>query len=166
MKDFSEQPVKEEPIYKISQLPHGEDFPHTYKPFSLFFHSLKHEFFINTDQWFQIPFGGYDMITSIKSAFNIKKFKGSSIPCTLGGTYLVDSGKEKNKKIMMPSPGMVQGITYNIKNVGDNRFLLCVGEESSIDDKQELVVHPKQCVTLQCLKNNWYIINMYLSADL
>ena len=166
MKDFSDQLVKEEPVHKISQLPYGEDFPHTYRPFSLFFHSLKNEFFINTDQWFQIPFGGYDMITSIKSAFNIKIFKGSSLPCTLGGTYLVEGGKEQNKPIMMPAPGIVQGITYNIKNVGENRILLWVGDECSIDGKQELIVHPKQCVTMQCLKNNWYIINMYHSVDL
>lgn len=169
MKSFSDVPVISEPAHRLSQIASGNDLPNTLnaKP-SLFFHTDREELFFWHDQWYMIPYGGIDMVTAVKSANNIKLFKGTSLPCNTGGTYLINSDKEDDKKIFMPPPSMVQGITYNIKNIGKNRIILAVDTESSIEyeNRTELVVHPKQCVSLQCLERRWYIINMYISNEL
>lgn len=164
MKHFSDTPVVDEPIQKQVRLAHGKDFPT--KPIipSLYWHDIQKQLYIALDQWYIVPHGSVDMINGFKSSANIKQLKGNQIPCDAGGTYLID-GVIEGKQITLPAPGVVQGIVYNIKNIGEKYIMLNTGSaEIFIDGRETLAIHQNQTVTVQCYRGQWYILNVYGST--
>lgn len=166
MKHFSNQVVEDLPLQKQTILSHGKDFPTKPKIPSLYYRDDLKQLYLAADQWYMMPYGTFDQVTAFKSASSCRIVKGNQIPCDLGGTYLIDAGLAEKKIVKLPAPGVVQGLIFNIKNIGPKYIILEAGPMLAIDQYEQLTVHPNQVVTLQCFENKWYILNIFLPASL
>ena len=164
MRSFSDNEVLPAPHFKVTTIASGAEHPKNEKPPVLFYRTDTKKLFIGTDQWYQIPFGDHAMHDSYRSASKIDILKGDKISID-GGTYLVDT--TDSKKIQLPPGPAVVGIMFYIKNIGDNSFLLVTGsDEVMVEGREELCMHPGQCVGLKYFKNNWYIITSHMPSML
>ena len=164
MRSFSNDVVVPAPYFQVTTVASGNEHPRNEKPPCLFYRTDTKKLFIGTDQWYQIPFGDNTMHDSYRSSAKIDILKGEKISID-GGTYLVDT--TNNKKIQLPAGPAVVGVMFYIKNIGDNPFLLVSGsDEVMIEGREELCMHPGQCVGLKYFKNIWYIITSHMTAQL
>jgi hypothetical protein len=171
MKVYSDAPVIEQPLEKINYIANHDGFPRNSTAPCLFYHNTLERLFINitktdVEDWQMIPYGTINQSLGYKSLVNIQLLEGKKIPFTMGGTYLIDSDGKKDQKYSLPPITLVSGIIYNIKNIGENIIHIVTETSETIDGNHNLVIHPKQCTTLQPFDTDWVILNTYHPSQL
>lgn len=168
MKSYSNIPVVEQPLERLNYIANHDGFPRNSVPPSIFYHNTLERLFINVakpnsevEDWQIIPYNSFREWIGIKSSTNIGLLDGKKIPYTKGGTYLIDSDGKKDQKYALPASTLVNGIVYNLKNIGKNYIIMVTENEDTIEHKDSLVIHPNQCTTIQAFNDNWVILNTY-----
>lgn len=166
MKNFSNSNEVHAPVLKTTTIASGTHLPLKAQPPSLFYNKQDNQLYLQTDYWNIIPYGDHSFNMGLKSVSNIQVLKGDRLPTEIGGTFLIDPRAQTSMKVALPPSAVVQGITYNLKNIGKFEVILYVANDDSIesvdDGFAEIKLHPKECITIQCYESCWYILNKYL----